>query len=322
MTESTTTAENQTDTNVSPSLEASENHSSLPSFDQETLVNESPLHGLWALTNRDLKKWYKAPLILLLTLIQPVIWLGLFGKAMNFGAIFTGSSFNIPGLNIPQQELNALAGQVMQQTFGTTDYFSFLAVGMLSFIALFMAMNSGSSVVWDRRLGFLNKELSTPLSRSAIPLGKVFASIVRGLSQSAIVLIIAVLLGLSVSHITVVGILGTFAALSLMVMGFSSLFVMLAVRSSNQDTQMMIVNLLNLPLLFASNAMFPAKLMPGWLQPVVDVNPISYATDISRQLLLGSSGMASLGFDFLYLGSFALILTVLGMVVSWRFLSR
>ncbi len=85
---------------------------------------------------------------------------------------------------------------------------------------------------------------------------------------------------------------------------------------------MMIVNLLNLPLLFASNAMFPSKFMPSWLQPIVQVNPISYATDISRQLLLGSSGMASLGFDFLYLGSFAVVLTVVGTIVSWRFLSR
>jgi len=321
MAEPTTATESQTGA-ASSDVPGRGNRPSLPSFDQETHVNDSPLHGLWALTNRDLKKWYKAPLILLLTLIQPVIWLGLFGKAMNFGAIFTGSSFNIPGLNIPAQELNALAGQIMQNTFGTTDYFSFLAVGMLSFISLFMAMNSGSSVVWDRRLGFLNKELSTPLSRGAIPLGKVFASIVRGLSQAAIVLVIAILLGLSVSHLTVFGILGTFSALFLMVMGFSSLFVMLAVRSSNQDTQLMIVNLLNLPLLFASNAMFPAKLMPDWLQPIVKVNPISYATDISRQLLLGSTGMASLQFDFLYLGSFALILTVLGMIVSWRFLSK
>jgi ABC-2 type transport system permease protein len=297
-------------------------NSTMSAFEQETALNQSPLHGLWAVTNRELKKWYKTPIILILSLIQPVIWLGLFGKAMNFGAIFTGSSFNIPGLNIPKSVLDTLSSQIMQNTFGTTDYFSFLAVGMLSFISLFMAMQSGMSVVWDRRLGFLNKELSTPLPRGSIPIGKVFSSILRGLTQAASVLIIAILLGLSVSHITVVGILGTFAGIFLMVMGFSSLFVMLAVRSSNQDTQMMIVNLLNLPLLFASNAMFPAKFMPSWLQPVVQVNPVSYATDISRQLLLGSPGMASLGFDFLYLGLFAAALTIIGAVVSWRFLSK
>ena len=61
---------------------------------------------------------------------------------------------------------------------------------------------------------------------------------------------------------------------------------------------MMIINLLNLPLLFASNAMFPAKFMPDWLQPVVWWNPVSHATDISRQLLLGSPGMSALWFDF------------------------
>jgi ABC-2 type transport system permease protein len=277
---------------------------------------------LWAATNRELKKWYKAPLLVALSLIQPVIWLGLFGKAMNFGAIFSGSSFNIPGLNIPKSVLDSLSSQIMQQTFGTTDYFSFLAVGMLSFISLFMAMQSGMSVVWDRRLGFLNKELSTPLARGVIPMGKVFSSIVRGLTQAAIVLLIAILLGLDTSHITVVAILGTFAGIFLMVMGFSSLFVMLAVRSTNQDTQMMIINLLNLPLLFASNAMFPAKFMPNWLQPVVYWNPVSHATDISRQLLLGSTGMSSLWFDFLYLGVFAAILVTIGTIVSWRYLSR
>jgi ABC-2 type transport system permease protein len=298
------------------------NGAPMAAFQQETSLNLSPLHGLWALTNRELKRWYKAPIILLLSLIQPVIWLGLFGKAMNFGAIFTGGSFNIPGLNIPKSVLDTLSAQMMQQSFGTSDYFSFLAVGMLSFISLFMAMQSGMSMVWDRRLGFLNKELSTPLARGAIPLGKVLSSILRGLVQAAIVLVIAVLLGLATSNVSPVGILGTFAGIFLMVMGFSSLFVMLAVRSSNQDTQMMIVNLLNLPLLFASNAMFPAKFMPGWLQPIVQVNPVSYATDISRQLLLGSTGMASLTFDFAYLGGFAIALTALGMFISWRFLSR
>lgn len=294
----------------------------MSAFEEKTILNESPLHGLWAVANRELKKWYKTPIILLLSLIQPIIWLGLFGKAMNFGAIFTGSSFNIAGLTIPKQVLDSLASQVMQNTFGTTDYFSFLAVGMLSFISLFMAMQSGMSVVWDRRLGFLNKELSTPLARGVIPIGKVFASILRGLTQAGIVLVIAILLGLDVTHFSVTGVIGTFGALFLMVMGFSSLFVMLAVRSSNQDTQMMIINLLNLPLLFASNAMFPAKFMPSWLQPIVQVNPVSYATDISRQLLLGSPGMASLGFDFLYLALFAVTLTIVGAVVSRRFLSR
>ena len=285
-------------------------------------LNTSMTHGLWSLTNRELKKWYKAPFILLMSLVQPIIWLALFGKAMNFGALFSGSSFNIPGLNIPKEVLNSISQQIMESTFGTRDYFSFLAVGMLSFISLFTAMFSGMSIVWDRRLGFLSKLLSTPLARGVIPMAKVFSSVIRGLAQAAIVFLIAVLLGLDLSHLTLLGVLGTFAALFLMVVGLSSLFIMLALRSTSWESQMAIMNLLNLPLLFASNAMFPAKFMPNWLQPVVSVNPISYATDAARQLLLGSPGMASLAFDFAYLGAFAVLLCALGTYMSWRFLTK
>ena len=285
-------------------------------------INTNPLHGLLPLTNRELKKWYKAPVILLMSMIQPIIWLALFGKSMNFGAIFTAGAFNIPGLDIPKAVLNSISQQLMLSTFGTSDYFSFLAVGMLSFVALFTAMYSGMSIVWDRRLGFLNKLLSTPLARGVIPMAKVLSSVIRGLTQSAVVFVIAILLGLDLSHVTILGVIGTFVALFLMLLGLSSLFVMLAIRSKSWESQMAIMNLLNLPLLFASNALFPAKFMPHWLQPIVRINPISYATDIARQLLLGAPGMASLTFDFMYLAAFAACLSLLGMYMSWKFLTK
>ncbi len=285
-------------------------------------VDKSPLHGLWALTNRELKKWYKVPVLLLMSLIQPIIWLGLFGKAMNFGAIFAGDSFNIPGLNIPKQVLDQLSTLAMQSTFGTTDYFSFLAIGMLSFVCLFTAMFSGMSVVWDRRFGFLDKVLSTPISRGTIVMGKVFSSVLRSLAQAVVVLAIAVPLGIDLTHFTVATIQGTFAAMFLMTLGFSALFLMLALRSTDWQSQMAIMNLLNLPLLFGSNALFPSKFMPGWLQAFVNINPISYATDAGRQLMLGTTGFASLGFDFLYLGAFALVFSAIGIVMSWRLLTK
>ena len=150
----------------------------------------------------------------------------------------------------------------MQSIFGTSDYFSFLAVGMLSFVTLFTAMFSGMSIVWDRRFGFLDKVLSTPVSRGAIVMGKVFSSVLRSLAQAAIVLLIAVPLGMDLTHLTVVGIAGTFVALFLMTLGFSALFLMLALRSTDWQSQMAIMNLLNLPLLFGSNALFPSSFMP------------------------------------------------------------
>lgn len=291
-------------------------------------TDRSPLHGLWALTNRELVKWYKVPVLLFLSLIQPVIWLGLFGKAMNFGQIFSGSLSSLASvfksLGLTPSQITTISQQLpsVQTIFGTSDYFSFLAVGMLSFVILFTTMFSGMSIVWDRRFGFLDKVLSTPVSRGTLVMGKILASVVRALVQAAVVLLIAIILGMSTAHMTAVGVLGTFSGLFMMTMGFSALFLMLALRSNDWQTQMAVMNLLNLPLLFGSNALFPSSFMPSWLQDFVKINPISYATDIGRQLLLGSPGFASLGFDFLYLASFAVLFSVVGIVMSWRLLTK
>jgi ABC-2 type transport system permease protein len=80
--------------------------------------------------------------------------------------------------------------------------------------------------------------------------------------------------------------------------------------------------LLNLPLLFASNALFPTKLMPAWLQDIVKVNPVSYANDAVRQLMLGAVGANGLLFDFAYLVGFAGLFSIVGIVLSWRLLSK
>ena len=276
-------------------------------------LNTSPIHGLWALTNRDLVKWYKNPIQLFISLIQPVVWLGLFGKALNFGSFISSQ----PG--ITQAEINALN----LQTFGTTSYFSFLAGGMLAFIILFTAAFAGMSVVWDRRFGFMNKALSTPVGRGAIVTSKVLQSVIRSLIQAAIVLGIAVVFGMDTTYFTPLSIAGSFVILFLMAFGLSSLFVMLALRSADWQTQMAMINLLNLPLLFASNAMLPISIMPGWLQGVVKFNPVSYANDAVRQMLLGSTTtLAPLWADFGVLALFAGLLSVMGIVLSWRFLSK
>jgi len=276
-------------------------------------LNKSPIHGLWALTNRDLVKWYKNPIQLFISLIQPVVWLGLFGKALNFGSFISSQ----PGITPAEVTLINL------KTFGTTSYFSFLAGGMLAFIILFTAAFAGMSVVWDRRFGFMNKALSTPVGRGAIVTGKVLQSVIRSLIQAAIVLGIAVALGMDTTNFSVLTVAGSFVILFLMAFGLSSLFVMLALRSSDWQTQMAMINLLNLPLLFASNAMLPVSIMPDWLQSVVKFNPVSYANDAVRQMLLGSTTtLAPLWVDFSVLAVFAALLSVLGIVLSWRFLSK
>ncbi|HEY7588604.1 MAG TPA: ABC transporter permease [Thermoplasmata archaeon] len=269
------------------------------------------MSGLVALTGRELKKWYKQPFVLFISLIQPVIWMGFFGKAMNLGAL-------VPTNLLPPGTPNPLL-----LFLGTSDYFSYMAVGMLSFVVLFATMFSGMSIVWDRRLGFLNKVLSTPASRGSIVLSKVLIAVVRAIVQAGIVLVAAVVLGLQVSAVFhPLYLLGVFAALFLMSLGLSSLFVAIAIRSTRWETQMAIMNLLNLPLLFASNALFPTSQMPEWLKDFAQVNPVTYGTDAARQLILYAPNWTNVVNDFLFLGGFAAIFATIGILLSWRYLSK
>lgn len=294
--------------------------------------SKNPLHGLWALTNRELKKWYKNPHLLFLSIIQPLIWMGLFGRAMNIGAIFTSTKIPIPIINPPLsieqqiqlgQAFSNLSTTIMQETFKTSDYFSYMSVGIVSFVVLFTAMFSGMSIVWDRRLGFLSKALSTPVARGSILMSKVLNSIIRSIIQAAIVLGFAFALGLTVGpDFTVFNLLGVFAAVFLIGVGLSSIFIAIAVRSTRIETQMAVMNLLNLPLLFASNALFPTNLMPDWLQPLTKINPITYVTDANRQLILYAIDMHQLAIDFLFLSAFAVIFSTIGIVLSWRYLTK
>jgi ABC-2 type transport system permease protein len=296
-------------------------------------LSKSKLHGLWALTNRELKKWYKAPAVFFITLIQPIIWLGLLGNALNFGSLVSANSFTLPTITPPLSaeqlmQLGAyfqnIGDQVLQNTFGTTSYISFMAVGMIAFTALFTTMFSGMSVVWDRRLGFLNKALSTPVSRAVIILSKVLSATLRSMFQAAIILIIALPLGFQFgAAFTPLSILGVFAFLFLICMGLSSLFIAINIRSTRIETPMAVMNLLNLPLTFASSAFFPIDRMPPWLQAVANVNPLSYTMNGMRQLLINPViDYSQLVLQYAYVGIFAVVLTTVGIVLSWRYLNK
>jgi len=295
------------------------------------------LHGIWALTNRELKKWYKAPVIFTLSIIQPILWMGLLGKAMNIGAIFSSGSLDklmsnlvlTPPLTSTQTQqlgvfFQGLQTSIMQNTFNTTDYFSFMAVGMIAFTALFTTAFSGMSVVWDRRLGFLNKALSTPVSRGVIVFSKVLSATLRSMFQAGIIIVIALAFGLQFgASFSPLFILGVFAILFLICVGLSSMFIAITIRSTRIETPMAVMNLITLPLMFASNAFFPTNIMPSWLQTVAQVNPMTYTTDALRQFLINSTtDFAQVARDFAYVGIFAVVVATIGIVLSWRYLSK
>jgi len=277
---------------------------------EQEKVSQSKFHGLWALTNRELKKWYQQPFVLAMGIIQPILWLALLGKAMNIGNIVSG----IPGVD-PKI--------VMMHTFGTTNYFSFMAMSMVAFTVVFTTAFTGMSVVWDKRLGFMNKVLSTPVARSAIILSKVLSASVRAIFQAGIVALVAFALGLTLgTNFGWYSILGVFGIVFLVSVGLSSLFTALTLRTTRMEMPQAIFQLVTLPLMFASSAYFPINQMPSWLQVIASWNPISYTIDAVRRLMVFSDGFGPLTLDFAFVGAFAVLVTVICVVLSWRYLNK
>lgn len=141
------------------------------------------------------------------------------------------------------------------------------------------------SIVWDRRIGYLEKLLAAPISCAAIPLGEMLAAAVQGGFQGLLILRIAT--GLGVRFAT--GIPGAIFSLlvamtfSLILSGFS---LALASRIKSQETLMALVNFVTMPLMFTSNALFPREAMPAWLATLAQVNPVTPAVNPIRQVLL------------------------------------
>ncbi len=204
-------------------------------------------------------KTLRRPVVLTFSLVQPLIWLGFFG--------FLFQRFPL-GLNAP-----------------ATDYFSFLAPGVCAMTVLFGASQSGVSLIRDIQTGFLERMLATPASPGAILAGKVAADALRLLAQALVVLLLALLLGARLSP-TLVSLPLGFVLLGLFGFGFSCLSCAIALRARNPETMGTFVHLVNMPILFTSTALVPARQMPGWLEAISRFNPLTLTVESLREALL------------------------------------
>jgi ABC-2 type transport system ATP-binding protein len=270
----------------------------------------------WALAVRDLKKWVRTPAFLFISLLQPIIWLALFGSA-----------FNPTGL-VPSSFGNSEAAKnlILTQTFGgAPNYMTYLAGGVLSLLLLFNSAWSGGSIVWDRTLGFLNKLLVAPIPRSSVFLSLVWSTVIKGLLVSLLLLVVGLILpnGLVLNHnFTALDFAGIMATLFLLALGFSSLFTAIAVRTTKWETLVATINMVSLPLFLASGALLPIASMPSWLQNVASLNPMSKASDLIRYFVINGSLSASqlsvALYDGAFLVVFAVACTALGIIISRR----
>ena len=221
--------------------------------------------------------------------IQPALWLLIYGE------VFT----RIHAIPTPQH----------------IPYLAYLAPGILAQSALFIAIFYGIQIIWERDAGVLTKLMVTPTPRAALITGKAFAAGVRSVVQAVAVLILSALLGVTLTD-NPLKLLGAAAVVVLGSAFFSCLSMTIAGIALSRDRLMGIGQAITMPLFFSSSALYPEKIMPGWLQAISKCNPLSYQVDALRGLLIGTP--AHLGLDLLVL----VIATVLAISASAALLPR
>ena len=220
--------------------------------------------------------------------VQPVLWLVIFGETFaHIHAIPTG--------HVP--------------------YLDFLAPGIIAQSGLFVAIFYGIQIIWERDAGVLTKLLVTPTPRSALILGKSFAAGIRALAQVVVVLVLSAALGVALSS-NPLRILASFIVVMLGAAFFSCLSMTVAGVVLKRDRLMGIGQMITMPLFFASNALYPVKIMPGWVQAFSKVNPLSYEVNALRGLLIGTQ--ANLAEDFIVL----VIAVMIGVSAASSLVSR
>ena len=223
----------------------------------------------FALTKRLFIQLKRRPSTLVAGILQPIIWLFL------FGALFS---------NAPKDFLP-----------GVDSYGNFLGAGLIVFTAFSGALNSGLPLMFDREFGFLNRLLVAPLtSRLSIVLSSFLYITILSFIQSIAIMFISYLLGYGFPEFFGLGIV--FATLILLVLFVTSISLCLAFILPGHIELIALIFVVNLPLLFASTALAPISFMPSWLGWLASFNPLTLAIEPIRV-----SYSSSINLDFIAL---------------------
>lgn len=248
---------------MSQSISSSKIKSALapnPGIDLATDASNSVgdfIQETFALTKRLFIQLQRRPSSLVAGVIQPFMWLIL------FGALFSKAPANLFGNDL--------------------SYAKFLAPGLIVFAAFSGALNAGLPVMFDREFGFLNRLLVAPLSsRYSIVAASTIYIIALSFIQTAVIVLASAILGAGLPGLA--GIAAISLIVFLIVLGVTALSLGLAFALPGHIELLAVIFVTNLPLLFASTALAPLNFMAGWLQIIASLNPLTYAIEPIRYI--------------------------------------
>ncbi len=212
---------------------------------------------------REMKRYKKSRSGVLIRLIQPAVWI-----------LVIGNTF-------------AETQPLLQSAGFDGEYIEFMAPGVIILTAIFTSIFGGVNTLWDRRYGFMNKALTSPISRSAIAVGKMSAIAMIAALQAS--LILGIVLAIGVEFPNPIMIIPIMAIVILFSLGFSGISVAIAATAKSQETFWGMINFLGMPLFMLSPALFPLSLLPDWLAAIAKLNPVTYTVLLVREMMTGVS---------------------------------
>jgi ABC-2 type transport system permease protein len=224
------------------------------------------LRAIYIIWYRDVLRYWRDRWRLVASLAQPLLFLVVFGSGLSSslgGAFGRGSGLS---------------------------YIQFIYPGIIGMSILFTAIFGAMSIVWDREFGFLKEVLVAPIDRWAVAIGKALGGTTQAMVQGLILLVLAPLVGVKLSVLTVVELLPLAAVLAF---GLASFGVAIASMMKSLQGFQVVMNFLLMPIFFLSGALFPLTNLPGWMTLLTRADPASYGIDPIRRVVLSNSGVSN-----------------------------
>ncbi|HET6314849.1 MAG TPA: ABC transporter permease, partial [Chloroflexota bacterium] len=224
--------------------------------------------GAYIIWYRDLLRWWRDRARILPSLVQPLLYLFVFGLGLGsaIGSAAGGRFGTLPG----------------------TGYMTFMYPGVLAMSVLFTSIFGSMSIMWDREFGFLKEIQVAPISRASVAVGKALGGSTVSMLQASLLLVVAPLVGVTLSVAMVLEVLGL---MFLLAFALSGLGVAIASRMRSMEGFQVVINFVLMPILFLSGAFFPLQGLPTWLEALTRLDPAAYAVDALRRVILTTSGV-------------------------------
>ncbi len=237
----------------------------------------------WLIFQRSMTLTLRNPVWLIMGLMQPILYLLLFGPLLK-------SIATMPG-------------------FPPGGAFNVFVPGILVMTALFSSAFVGFGLCDELREGVVERMRVTPMSRVAMLLGRSLRDVVLLLAQSIVLVLLAIPFGLEINGL---GILVAFALLALVGLVMSPLSYTLALILGSEDALAPTINAIALPLLLLSGVMLPMSLAPGWLQALATLNPLYHAVAATRDLFNAAFGQGEVLIGVSLMGVLAIVAVTVG----------